>query len=198
MSPRPFLLSFLLVSFVFAADQATPAKADGNGQSQAITRPDESNPPAQTDSDPPAKSPSQGSGWRSHIHFGGVMIGAGYSRYSGGYPYGYGPGYWGDSLYYGHDPFLWSPFYHPGYYTGYRYGPNMGDVKIQAGDKTALVFLDGALAGPLEKLKDMWLKPGAYNLEVRSSARRFTGKIYVLSGKTLKVTPDMMVSEALQ
>jgi hypothetical protein len=172
---RCFLLSFLVVSFALAADQAT--------QSPAIVPPVDSNPPGQADSN----------GSHSRIHFGGLMIGVGYSHASGGYPYGYAPEYWAYSPY-----SYWPPFYHPGYFTGFSQQPNMGNVKIAAPDKTSLVYLDGALAGRLDKLKDMWLEPGVYHLEVRNASRRFTQKIYVLSGKTLKVTPDMMVTEALQ
>ncbi|HEV3200637.1 MAG TPA: hypothetical protein VGZ73_22195 [Bryobacteraceae bacterium] len=186
MSLRCVLLSLLLVSFTFASDQPpSPARPDSASQSPRITTPH--------DSSPPAKADSQDS-HRPHVHFGGLTVGAGYSHFSGAYPYGY----WGYSPYYRYDPVLWSGFYHPGYYTGFAWQPNMGNVKISAPDKTSLVYLDGALAGRLDKLKDMWLEPGAYHLEVRNSSHKFTQKIYVLSGKTLKVTPDMMVNEVLR
>jgi hypothetical protein len=189
MSLRYVLLSLLLVSFTFAADQPpSPAKPDSAGQSPAAAKPD--------DSGSTTKAASQG--WRPHIHFGGLSVGAGFSHYSGGYPYGYDPGYWNYSPYYSYSPVLWSAFYHPGYFTGFAWQPNMGNVKIRAPDKTSLVYLDGALAGRLDKLKDMWLEPGAYNLEVLNSSHRFTQRIYVLSGKTLRVTPDMMVNEVLR
>jgi len=123
------------------------------------------------------------------------MVGGGYSYFSGGYPYyGYGSDYWGYSPYYLSSPL----FYHPLYYTGFTYGPGMGELKIQAPDKTSMVYLDGALAGRLDQLKNMWLAPGVYQPEIRSGNQRMTQKIYVLSGKTLRVSPDMMVSEALQ
>ena len=176
MSLRCVLLLFILVTSVLAADQASSTKPDTSPKA-----------------DPQASSQNS----RPHVRFGGLMVGAGYNRFSGGYPFGY-PGYWGYSPYYRYDPFLWSPFYHPGYFTGFAFQPRMGDVKIQVPDKTALVFLDGALAGRLSDLKDMWLEPGAYHLEVRDSSRRFRQKIYVLSGKRIKVTSDMMTSEALQ
>lgn len=189
MSLRCVLLSLLLVSLTFAADQAPgSAKPDSVGQSPTAAKPDDSSPAAKADS----KSS------HPHVRFGGLSVGAGVSHYSGGYPYGYGPGYWNYSPYYSYSPILWSPFYHPGYYNGFAWQPNMGNVKISAPDKTSLVYLDGALAGRLDKLKDMWLEPGAYNLEVRNSSHRFTERIYVLSGKTLRVTPDMMVNEVLR
>ncbi|MBZ5618515.1 MAG: hypothetical protein LAQ69_07310 [Acidobacteriia bacterium] len=191
MSLRCVPLSLVLISFGFAADQpANPVKADAAGQSPAVAKADDPSPADKTDSQ------ASGRRTRPHIRFGGFVLGAGYSRFSGGYPYEYGPGYFGYPQYYGYDPFLWSPFYYPGFFTGFGYGPGMGNVKIQVPDKTALVFLDGGLAGRLEQLKNMWLKPGVYQLEVRDSNHRFTRKIYVLSGKTLKVTPDMMTKEA--
>ena len=52
------------------------------------------------------------------------------------------------------------------------------------------MYLDGALAGKADKLKNMWLEPGAYNLEVRSGNKQFSQKVYVLSGKTLRLTAD--------
>lgn len=172
---RSALLALVLTCPALAADQAVPAKPD---------------------TAPKTDSKEQTSHSRPHIRFGGLMVGVGYGRF-GGSPYGYGPGYWG-SNYYRYDPFLWSDFYHPGYFTGFSYQPSMGDVKIQVSDKAALVFLDGALAGRLDDLKNMWLEPGVYHLEVRGTSKKLSQKIYVLSGKTIKVTPDMMIAEAIQ
>ncbi len=126
------------------------------------------------------------------IHFGGVMISAGYSHYSG-YPYyGYYPPY----SYYD-DPFLWTPFYAPGYFGGFNHRPGLGDVKIQVPDRGATVYLNGAYAGQLSDLKNIWLQPGVYHLEVRDSQSRLTQKIYVLSGKTLKIAAERMEREPL-
>ena len=116
----------------------------------------------------------------ARVRLGGVRIGAGYS---------YG-GYYSPWWYY--DPFLFYPVYAPGYYSGFGYQPNMGAVKLEGADKNALVYLDGALAGRADKLKQMWLDPGAYDLELRTGARSAMQRIYVLSGKTLKVTPEFM------
>jgi len=116
----------------------------------------------------------------ARVRLGGVRIGAGYS---------YGA-YFSPWWYY--DPFLFYPVYAPGYYSGFAYQPNMGAVKLEGADKNALVYLDGALAGRADKLKQMWLDPGAYKLELRTGDRSATQRIYVLSGKTLKVTPEFM------
>ncbi len=156
------------------------------GQEPSSTKPDDATTPAKADPQP------------SHhrVRLAGVMIGAGYSHFSGRYPYYYGyyPGYWGFGPYW-YDPFF-SPYIHPGFYTGFAYQPYMGGVKLPANEKTAWVYLDGALAGRADRLKFMWLDPGAYNLEIRDGDRKFTQRIYVLSGRTLKVTPDMLVKEA--
>lgn len=135
---------------------------------------------------------------KSHprVRFGGLVVNAGYSHTSGypyGYRYGYGyyPGFWGYGPF-AYDPFLFSPYLHPGFYTGFGYQPSLGEVKMQNPDRNAWVYIDGALAGRADKLKNMWLEPGAYQLEVRAGDRKLSQKIYVLSGRTLKVTPEMM------
>jgi len=118
------------------------------------------------------------------IRFGGIVVGGGYTHYAG--PYWGGPwccGYYG----YGWDPY----FYHPYYHTGFLYGAGMGEVKLRAHGKDAEVFLDGAFAGTAGQRKSMWLKPGAYNLEVRENGKQtYTRRIYVLSGKALRIDAD--------
>lgn len=71
--------------------------------------------------------PSDSSSHR-RIHFGGVSVGAGYSYYSGAFPYWY------------YDPLFFPPLYAYGYYNGFSYGPNLGAVRIQGADKDALVY----------------------------------------------------------
>ena len=90
------------------------------------------------------------------------------------------------------------PYAYPGFYTGYAYRQGMGQVKLQTDNKDAYVYLNGALAGQAGKLKSMWLDPGAYNLEVRSGNRKFTERIYVLSGKTLKLAANPTRQETSQ
>src|SRR5262249_21853906 len=134
------------------------------------------------------------------IRLGGISFGASYSHFSGpywGWPYYCGP--------YGYRPLFWNaygpycaPFfdlygpglalYHPGFYSGFAYGAGMGEVRLRTDLKDAEVFLDGAYAGVAENLKRMWLQPGAYNLEVKAQSRTpFDRRIYVLSGKTLRI-----------
>src|ERR1700682_922615 len=148
----------------------------------------QTSPAKPEDSSPPAKVASQSS--RPHVRLGGVFIGAGYSRYSGYPSYGYYSGFWGR----GPDffrPFLLWPFA-PGFATGFVYQPNMGEVKIQTNNKTAWVYLDGAFAGRADHLRRMWLDPRLHHFEVRDGNRRFAQRLYVLTGKTLKLTPELM------
>jgi hypothetical protein len=67
----------------------------------------------------------------------------------------------------------------------------MGEVKLQGTQKSAEVFLNGAYAGITGDLKSIWLEPGAYDLEVKAGHQRFSQRIYVLSGKSLKIRPAL-------
>ena len=133
---------------------------------------------------------------RRRVRLGGVVIGAGYSNWSGPfYPrWGYYPGVWAPGYWGLYSPW-YDPFYmawlHPGFYNGFAQQPNMGEVKLKLDEKDAGVFLDSAYAGTAAKLRTMWLQPGAYTLEVRSGDRMFRRRIYVLSGKTLELRPEL-------
>jgi hypothetical protein len=94
-------------------------------------------------------------------------FGWGYSPYWGAYPYPYG--------YYG-------------------YAPATGGVKFDTSVKDAEVYIDGAYAGTVGKLKTMYLRPGSYDIEVRAPGRtQFDKKVYVAAGKTLHLNPDLRV-----
>lgn len=137
---------------------------------------------------------------RRRVRLGGITVGAGYSRWSGPgfYPayggYGFYPGYWGM-----YSPW-YDPFYmgwlHPGFYSGFARQPNMGEVKLKEASRDADVYLDGAYAGTAQKLKSMWLEPGVYNLELRSGDRAYQKRIYVLSGKTMELHPQLVAAAA--
>ena len=91
----------------------------------------------------------------------------GYSPYWGPYPYGYG--------YYG-------------------YAPATGAVKFDTDVKDAEVYIDGAYAGTVGKLKTVNLRPGSYDIEVRALGRtQFDKKVYVAAGKTLHLNPDLRI-----
>jgi hypothetical protein len=136
---------------------------------------------------------------RRRVRLGGITIGAGYSHWSGSpfpfYPrWGYYPGVWAPGYWGLYSPW-YDPFYmtwlHPGFYNGFARQPSFGEVKLRTNVKDADVFLDSAYAGTSAKLRTLWLQPGAYNLELRSGDRTFKQRIYVLSGKTLELRPEL-------
>jgi len=99
--------------------------------------------------------------------------------------FGFGPAYgpWG----------TWYAPYFYGAYPAFSH-PNAGEVKLDTNVKDAEVFINGAYAGTVRSLKSMWLRQGAYNLEVRSRGRaRYAERIYVVNGKTLRVRPELRV-----
>jgi hypothetical protein len=101
----------------------------------------------------------------------GVFVGSGFAP-MGWYGYGYGP------------------FYRPYPYGAYYGVPNAGQVKLETKVKDAQVFVDGAYAGTSGKLKTMWMRPGAYTIEMRAPGHaQFAEKIYVVAGKTVHVEP---------
>ena len=136
----------------------------------------------------------------TRVRFGGLSVGAGYSHFSGrpyfGGPYGAWPYGWGSW-----DPFFYPSygwlggFVNPGYYGGYRQGPDTGQVRLSTAAKEGLVYLDGGYAGIAKDLKSIWLQPGAYNLEVRTDHESFSQRIYVLSGKTLRIEANLTPTE---
>jgi hypothetical protein len=137
---------------------------------------------------------------KSRVRLGGITVGAGYSHFSGPYypyrywyPYAYYP-YWG--------PFWDSYFYHP-YFAPYyptfstNRGAGMGEIRLQTDQKGAELYVDGAFAGLVADLKTFYLRPGAYNLEIKTLENRaFQKRIYVLSGKILKISPVFRASRA--
>ena len=113
---------------------------------------------------------------------GGYRGGVTVRPYFGGYysPWGYGyPGYGG---------------YYGGYYGGFGINVhrNQGKLKIDTKQKDAEVYLNGSFAGSAKDMKSTWLKEGTYDLEVRGpGGERYAKQIYVVSGKTIHVRPEM-------
>lgn len=141
---------------------------------------------------------------QTRVYLGGVSLTGGYSRYSG--PAHWGPPYYG----YYNSPF-WSPFwqtYFPyggvgfsSFYPAYNFqrGPSMGEIKLQAEPVTASVFINDAYAGQVQDLRSMSLEPGVYNLRIEIEGRpAFSRRVYVLSGKTLKIEANLMATQGEQ
>lgn len=142
-------------------------------------------------------------GRKTRVRLGAVRVGIGYTRFSGSgfypYPYAYRFPYWYTPLFW--DPFwsYYAPFYHPGFFTGFPYADDKGEVRLTAEPRQAEVFLDGAYAGTADHLKSIWLEPGAYSLSVRAANREpFEQRIYVLSGRTLRITAALPQKAEIQ
>ena len=91
----------------------------------------------------------------------------------------------------GYAPY-WGPYPYP--YGYYGYAPATGALKLDTSVKDAEVYIDGAYAGTVGKLKTMYLRPGSYDIEVRAAGRtQFDKKVYVAAGKTLHLNPDLRV-----
>ncbi len=174
------------------APAANPEPAVISPPQQSSSTVDQVNP---KQDDPADKKDSAEKSHKLRVRFGGVYVGAGYTRFSGPfgfspfwspfYPYfyGYGP--------YGWDPFFYGPAYSP-YFGDYRFAPDKGEVKLTGAPKSAAVYIDGAYAGTVDHLKSMWLDPGAYNLTVSIPDHgEFRQRIYVLSGKSLKIAAKL-------
>lgn len=141
----------------------------------------------------------------THVHLGTVTVGASYTNFGHAfvgpfYPYPYYP-YGAFSVGAFYTPYAGYPFYgsfyNPAYGPVLKYGPGKGEVKLSSlgRNKNAEVYIDNGYAGLAGKLKDMWLDPGVYDLSLKASdGSRFTKRIYVLSGKSLKITPDFQMA----
>jgi len=180
-----------------ASPQTAPASQPNSAPAQATTQ--NQTPAAKTPQNRDEDSISRS---RPRFHVTSVVVGGGFSRFGrrsfGGPFVGLGFGYYPYRYY---SPF-YDPFYGPYYgpYYGSSYGPayprgayygpgyGRGEVKLSIDPKYAKVYVDGAFAGRAEDLKHIYLKPGTYTLSVQAQGREtYTEKIYVLSGKTLKI-----------
>lgn len=128
-----------------------------------------------------------------HLRLGTVWVGGGYSHFSGPYYYPYGPyGFYPGDWVYGSAWYpIWGgyPYYPSGYFT---YNNGRGELRLSADPKVAEVYIDGAYAGTADRLKSIWLDPGAYDLTVSAADREsFHQRVYVLSGKSLKITAKL-------
>jgi hypothetical protein len=123
------------------------------------------------------------------VRLGSISVGAGFGYASGPAWPGYYPPFYYEPLAYG--PWFGYPFGYPllGSPVYLVPQPDKGQVNLQGSDKDAEVYLDDAYAGTTASLKKFWLSPGVYELEVRGKDQTPKKKrIYVLTGKTLKVS----------
>jgi hypothetical protein len=150
-----------------------------------------------------------------HVKLGTASVSTGYTYVSNPffgpfYPY-YGffaPGFFYPGYYDPYAPFYgpYAPFY-AGYPASFAYAEDKGKVELAVLPKTADVYIDGAYAGAAGDLKKIWLSPGAYDLEISLSPQHtntarvgdpvpgstpFHQRIYVLSGKSLKIKHNLL------
>lgn len=139
---------------------------------------------------------------KTHFRLGSVTVGAGYAHFPNSF---YAGGFWPYSFYpyrfyplaFGYDPFYYGyPLFYAPYVPDLVYGSGKGEVKLAAepkiASKTASVYLNGAYAGTARNLKSMWLEPGAYDLSLSAPGQQeFHQRIYVLSGKSLKIAAKL-------
>lgn len=173
---RSLLLLGLLLTCVAVLGYAKNDEAVAATQDQ----PTATQPTAQNE----AEKQTVETGRKTHVRLGTISVGASYTHFSGplyGYPW-YPYSYW-------YSPLFWNyygPFYYPGYFGP---GNGRGVVRLSASPTSARVFIDNAYAGTVAELKSFWLDPGAYDLEVTAEGRTpYRQRIYVLSGKTLRIT----------
>jgi len=197
-----FLLGFLFLNSAVpgyrVVAQVTPQPAGSvASQSDSATARTQANVHESSTAKREKDDSGSGGEHRLHLRLGTIFLGAGYSHFSGPAYYPYGP-YDFYPLGWEYSAFwfpYWGPysFFAPGYFA---YGSAKGEVKLTAEPKTAEVYLDRAYAGTADHLKNIWLEPGAYDLSVAATGREaFHQRIYVLSGKSLKITAKL-VAEA--
>ncbi len=192
----PLLLTLVSLRPAANAQTTGPSSSDSTasrtGQEQTsnpvISKPDSlSQPKAEQET----RAAADKGKWRLRPET--VSVGVGYGYFTG--PYFYPNGrygfYPGEVVYSSFWYPIWGayPYYGPGYF-GYHHG--RGEVRLNTEPKSAEVYIDGGYAGTGDKLKSMWLDPGAYDLTVSAKDRAsFHQRLYVLSGKSLKISAKL-------
>jgi hypothetical protein len=198
-----FLLAFLCLSAAVLVHrvgaQVVPQPvAVAPSQATSATNRDEVDGPKQSSTNKGEDDSSSGRLHRLHwrLRLGLISLGAGYSSLSGPACYADGPFFYPfgcESAAFWYPSFGSYPFFAPGYFA---YGSDKGEVKLASEPKGAEVYLDRAYAGTADHLKSMWLDPGAYDLSLAASGGKvFHQRIYVLSGKSLKITAKLVTGE---
>ncbi len=125
---------------------------------------------------------------RPRFRLGGISLGAGYHHLSGS-PF-FRPYYY---PYYGGYPYWLDPLYYPAFTRTQLRGPApQGQVRLRVSPARATVFVDGAYAGTASDLEKFQLPVGAYTLKLSAPGYRdFEQRLYLLSGKKLKVDVDL-------
>jgi len=181
------LNAFLLTGAVLVAQDVSSASQQSSSISQDSTTAASGQRSAAEDSREASETKGD---HKYHLRLGTITASAGY--FSGPFFYPYGPYGW----YPYYSAAFWDPFWGPygsfGYLPNLAYGNDKGEVKLAADPKQAGVYIDGAYAGTGDRLKTIWLEPGAYDLSLSYAGREsFHQRIYVLTGKSLKITAKL-------
>lgn len=99
------------------------------------------------------------------------------------YRYYGGPLWWGPSPYWWYGPY-WGPSYYP--------YPLTGNVKIVTQEKNDTVYVDGGYVGVTRKTKNLELRPGNHEIELRNMRGYafYRKNVYVIAGRTIKLYPE--------
>lgn len=177
---------------VRARCQLTPSRAGEpqNNTSQVNSPSSDAETTGRQKQDLEDRAPEKSSRGKTHVRLGTVTVAASYTRF----PDGFLAPFWGYGFYpgiFGYEPLFYEPFYYSSYgmsLPDLAYQADKGEVRLEAKPRSASVYLDDAYAGTAGKRKHIWLAPGAYNLTVaRADGSMFHQRIYVLSGKLLKI-----------
>ena len=173
--------------------QATPSRADEpqSNAGQANAPSSDAETTGRQMQDVEDKAPDKSSKGKAHVRLGTVTVAASYTHF----PDGFFAPFWGYGFYPGvfaYEPLFYEPFYYSSFYgpslPDLAYHSDKGEIRLEAKPASASVYLDDAYAGTAGKLKHIWLPPGAYDLTVaRADGSMFHQRIYVLSGKSLKI-----------
>lgn len=179
------------------ADLQTKSKAEAPpvASDAKVSPAQPSNQPAQSSKANVTEKASKG---KTHVRLGTVTVGASFVHVPDGFLAG---PFWGYDFYpygFGYDPFFYEAFPYSSFYEpnspGVAYGPDKGEIRLEAKPRTASVFLNDAYAGTAGKLKHIWLAPGAYDLTViAADGSEFRQRIYVLSGKSVNIRAKFAV-----
>lgn len=173
------LVGLLSVPWVFADGQSDESQAASSGRAGSVEA---------------SKQP--------RILFGGISLTSGYNRYAN-------PVYWRPPFYGYYNSQFWTPFWQShspygsfsGFYSGYNFqrGPSLGEIKLQVEPMTASVLINDAYAGQVQDLRSISLEPGVYSLRIETEGLPgFAQRVYVLSGKTLKIEVDLTAAKGEQ
>lgn len=95
-----------------------------------------------------------------------------------------------------YSPWGYRPYWGPGPYFGPAYiAPthrHEGQLKFDAQDPDAQVYLDGAFAGTVHTVNSSWLREGDHDVELRSHGQRSHERIYVIPGKQVHIRPEAL------